>query len=433
VTAIGQLPAWIADNWQLVFIPLISGIIGYGTNWIAIKMLFYPSEFVGFGFPGLKRVAPALPKRIQQFPGVLEGKVGWQGIIPYRSARMGSIAAEKGVAKIGTQQEFYEQFDPERLAAQIVGHSGDELRSLTDEILEAEYPDLWQTAPPAVREYIHGRVKRRLPGIAEEITQAIGENIDELLDSKQMIIEHLDDNPELVSELFLEVGDRELRFIIRSGFYVGVVLGSVTVPLFVLVDRWWLLPACGTVVGYLTNWIALKIIFSPIRPRKVGPVTLQGLFIRRQPEAAEKWAEVVADGIVTIDNVAENLLHGSQSDRTRRLIRETIRPEVDGVVGIAAPVIRTTGGGDRYERVRERFAEEGIDRTIEPLRDPEFRQERAEILKRWMTERIKALPPEEFVELLRPAFEEDEWMLILLGAVLGAVAGWLQLLVVTWL
>lgn len=36
----------------------------------------------------------------------------------------------------------------------------------------------------------------------------------------------------------------------------------------------------------------------------------------------------------------------------------------------------------------------------------------------------------DFVGLLRPAFVEDEWMLVLLGAGLGFVAGWLQLLVV---
>ena len=30
-----------------------------------------------------------------------------------------------------------------------------------------------------------------------------------------------------------------------------------------------------------------------------------------------------------------------------------------------------------------------------------------------------------------PAFVEDEWMLILLGAVLGFVAGWIRLAVVT--
>jgi len=37
------------------------------------------------------------------------------------------------------------------------------------------------------------------------------------------------------------------------------------------------------------------------------------------------------------------------------------------------------------------------------------------------------MPPEEFQELLRPCFKEDEWILIALGAVLGMVAGIAQI------
>lgn len=40
-----------------------------------------------------------------------------------------------------------------------------------------------------------------------------------------------------------------------------------------------------------------------------------------------------------------------------------------------------------------------------------------------MASRMKALPPEEFESILRSAFQEDELLLILIGAVLGALVG----------
>ena len=46
------------------------------------------------------------------------------------------------------------------------------------------------------------------------------------------------------------------------------------------------------------------------------------------------------------------------------------------------------------------------------------------IIRQKMTE----LPPDEFERVLHPVFEEDEIQLILLGGVLGAIAGALQLL-----
>ena len=42
---------------------------------------------------------------------------------------------------------------------------------------------------------------------------------------------------------------------------------------------------------------------------------------------------------------------------------------------------------------------------------------------------MSSLPPDEFVGFLRPVFQEDEWKLILVGAILGMVAGFLQLLI----
>ena len=272
----------------------------------------------------------------------------------------------------------------------MVANSKDDIGQLTEDVLREEYPELWANTPRPVRELIHARVRERLPRIADEITEEIGENIDELLDINLMITSHLDENPELLNRLFLEVGDRELKFIVNSGFLIGGLLGFLTIPLFLAIDSPFVLPVAGVLVGYMTNWIALKIIFLPIEERRLGPFRLQGLFIKRQPEVAETYAEIVADEIVTIGNVAENLMYGSQSDRTRKMIRDSIRPEVDRAVGIAGPAIR-----------------------------------------RLITDRIGNLPPVDFVGLLRPAFVEDEWMLILLGAVLGFVAGWIQLAVVT--
>ena len=425
------MTALLPFQWRLLLIPFITGFIGYLTNWVAIRFLFYPVDLIGVRIPGLKTLAPVLPRKFRQIPGVTEGKVGWQGIIPSRSEKMGNIAAEKGVAKLATEREFYEAFDPEALTGQIAANSSEEMRELTDDVLRTEYPDLWRSTPTQVRELIHARVQQRLPHIAESITDQIAENINELLDAKEMITDHIDQNPETGNRMFLEVGDQELDFVINSGFYIGTFLGTSSIPLFLYVDQWWVLPVAGVVVGYMTNWIALHLIFYPVRARKLGPFTLQGVFTKRQQNASKTYSELVAEEVVTVSNLAHNLLHGNQSDRTRTMIRHAIRSEVDRAVGLAAPAIRIATGSDRYERVRETFAEESIDKTIDPLHDPEFNRERSEAIESLIYERIVALPPEEFIGLLRPAFQEDEWMLVMVGAILGFIAGWLQLLVVT--
>jgi uncharacterized membrane protein YheB (UPF0754 family) len=43
-----------------------------------------------------------------------------------------------------------------------------------------------------------------------------------------------------------------------------------------------------------------------------------------------------------------------------------------------------------------------------------------------MRQRLSELPPDQFERVLHPAFEEDELLLILVGAVLGLLVGGLQ-------
>jgi hypothetical protein len=46
-----------------------------------------------------------------------------------------------------------------------------------------------------------------------------------------------------------------------------------------------------------------------------------------------------------------------------------------------------------------------------------------------IAERMRELPHADFSELLRSAMREDEWLLLLHGAVLGFVAGCIHLLI----
>jgi hypothetical protein len=132
---------------SLLTVPLFSGAIGYLTNWSGVWMLFNPVRFKGFRFPGLKALAGLLPRKFQQIPGVMHGGVGWQGIIPSRAAKMGSIAVDKGIAKLGSPGDFYEQLEPDKIAEHSLDSARGDVRDV-ERIMEREHPALWRDLPP---------------------------------------------------------------------------------------------------------------------------------------------------------------------------------------------------------------------------------------------------------------------------------------------
>jgi uncharacterized membrane protein YheB (UPF0754 family) len=408
---------------SLLTIPLFSGAIGYATNWTGVWMLFHPLRFRGIRLPGLAPLARLLPRKVQQIPGVMNGGVGWQGIIPSRAAKMGSIAVDKGIAKVGTARDFYDQLDREALAQHVLASSREEIRDLVERVMVREQPQVWNDLPPQVRARIHRRVQEQLPEVIPAVVDEIGDNIDELLDPKLMVIRHIEANPALGNKVFESVGEKELKLIINLGFVFGFVFGIPVAVLAAILDSPWVLLVCGPIVGWVTNWLAIVMIFEPVRPRKVGPFTVHGMFLRRQHEAADVYAHVIADDIVTVNNIGVELLQGVRGDKTRVLIANALRPAIDRAAGPLLPAVRLAVGPREYDAIREGVASESVEHTLTPLSDPAFNRRQSRQLHALFVERIRDLPPEDFSEMMRSAMREDEWLLLAHGAVLGVVGG----------
>jgi hypothetical protein len=390
-------------------------------------MLFSPLEYHGICIPGLKKLAPFLPKKALLVPlGLGEGRFGWQGVIPSRAAKMGSVAVDKGLAKLGSVSDFYEMLEPAAIADQLVNNSRDEMRALVDAIMAREQPQLWGSLPGPVREMVHARVQAQLPGIAEGITDALGEHIDDLFDVKVMVIRKMVENPRLCNRIFHELGDKELKMIINFGFIFGFILGIPLMILTLFVHTWVVVPIVGIGIGYLTNKLALDAIFQPVYPRRILGITFHGLFIRRQHEVAEVYSRNIADDIITIANMGEELLNGPSSDRTRKMIEKELRGAIDTAVGPARRALQLAGGGRSYESIRQSVAVEAVDFGAAPLADPEFNRRQAINIKRLLTDRIRVMEKDDFAEMLRSAIKDDEWVLILHGGVLGLFAGMLH-------
>jgi uncharacterized membrane protein YheB (UPF0754 family) len=416
-----------SETISLLTIPLFSAAIGYVTNWTGVWMLFNPVRFAGVRFPGLRVIAQVMPRRIQQIPGIMVGGIGWQGIIPSRAAKMGSIMVDKGIAKLGTPGELYDRIDPGQLADYIVDSSRGEIRELVEGAVRREHPQLWSDLTPEMREGIHSRVEREYPEIVHEIFDRIGRNIDQLLDVKLMVIRRIEQQPELANKVFRSVGDKELRLIINMGFVLGFMLGIPVAALTAVTGAPWVLLVCGPIVGWVTNWVAILMIFEPVEPRRFLGFRIQGMFLRRQHDVAEVYADVIANDVITVEQMGGELLHGANADRTRQMIGKALLPAIDRSVGGARPLVRLAVGPRQYDAIRDSVAKEGVDSTMTPLSDPELNRRQSAAIRKLLVERMREMDAHDFSDMFRSAIRQDEWLLLAHGGVLGIVGGALHL------
>ncbi|GAB2463738.1 hypothetical protein [Jatrophihabitans fulvus] len=412
---------------ELISIPLFTGVIGYITNWTGVLMLFKPIQFHGVRVPGLRILFPYLPRRVRILPLIrYDGRLGWQGIVPSRADKMASISVDKGLAKLGGIKDFYRELEPDKIAEHLAAIAQAEIRDVVEQIMQQENPQLWHDLPPVVKEAVFNRVRAQLPAIIKHITDEIGENVDQLIDAKLMVIRYFVQNPELLNELFLIMGRKELRFMQNFGFYFGLPMGFVLVGVLQVVPEWWVLPIGGVVIGWIVNWIGLNMIFEPVHPKRWVPWK-QGLMLKRQDEVTEKYSQMVADRVITLQNVGNELLTGPRSDRTLQMLEDSLRPAVDRAVGPARAAVRVAIGGKEYDQIRSSVATEATAFAPIAFNDAEFSQRQSVKIYNYISRQMKAMGPDDFVEMLRSAIKQDEWLLFFHGGALGLVAGLLHL------
>ncbi len=402
-------------------------MIGWLINWTGLIMLFNPVEFHGRVIPGMKELSTLLPRKLQEIPGIMQGGIGWQGIVPARAAKMGSISVDKAIAKLGTPAEFFAELGPDEIAEQMVmmfkpasardrrpGDATRAARAVAD-------------VPPRAKEAVYARVQQQLPQIMHTIIDATGEYIDQLIDPKLMVIDHFESNPALVNKIFKDFGARELRLMVNFGFLFGFLLGIPVAVITHFIPSWWLLPLLGVVVGWTTNLLGMWVIFEPVEPRKIGPFKLHGLFLRRQPEAAEVYARIIAEDVVTLENFGNALFYGPRGDRTMQMLEEELRPAIDRAAGPLRAAVRVAVGTRDYDSFTQAFARESSEHTMTPFMDAEFGARQSENIRVLFAARVKELPSRDYVEMLRSAIKEDEWMLYLHGGLMGLAGGLIHL------
>jgi uncharacterized membrane protein YheB (UPF0754 family) len=180
------------------------------------------------------------------------------------------------------------------------------------------------------------------------------------------------------------------------------------------------------VVGGFINWLAIVMIFNPKHPRKFGPFTLHGLFMRRQNEVAVAYSKMVADELLNPQNIIDGILKGPLSDGLFRIISKHVKAAIDKEAGLVKPFLQFMIGTQTYIEMKNRAVDKILLEAPKLLKNVHDYSKAAMDIETSLREKLISLPVEDFEDMLHPVFKEDEWILIALGVVLGGLVGYLQ-------
>jgi uncharacterized membrane protein YheB (UPF0754 family) len=359
------------NPYQYFTIPIVAALVGYITNWLGVSMLFYPIQWRG------------IP--IKRWPNQPVGLIGWQGIVPVKRQQMAATMVDVTINRLLKITSIFSKLNPVTLASLLV-----------PSVAKTVYKGL---VPPAVLQHYLSKV------VSDLIS-----NVESIIDIRSLIITGMTTDPKVLGSFFQRVGSKELSFLVESGTYFGFALGMLQMVQWMLFPVNWTLPISGALVGYVTNWIALKMIFEPLVPTKLGPFVLQGLFLTRQKEVSAEFCSYLSTNVLNSKEMWRSIFQGKSLLAFKALIARNL-PFLSPA-DIAAILVKL-----KQELV------DGAASAAHPLH--QYTNGKLD-LKRTLIKKMTKLSPVEFERVLHPIFQEDELTLILAGGVLGMAAGFAQ-------
>lgn len=391
------------DIYAYILIPLISAVIGYVTNVIAIKMTFYPLDYKG--------IRPFL---------------GWQGIIPSKATKMAEKSVDLLTRDLFKPKDVFARLD----VSEIIRISTDNFlamsRRIADAVLTTRVPMASTAVGRSVKPHVENAVAKVLPGVVGNAMLRIKDNIEEILNLKAIAVEALKEDKSLINKIFLDLGGKQFRFIETSGAWLGFLFGLGQIVTCMYTSHWLMFVAYGIFIGYITNVLAIKMIFEPTEPKKIGPFLFWGLFLRNQRAESFKYADIISSRILTPEKLFDYIFRSPDCQLTRQIMEDEVSKAVDEVVRSLPSLVKLVLTNQKISELKSVAVFNLMNELPLYISVIYPYTEQTLDIRNTIGSKMSELPPKKFIDFLRPAFQEDEWKLIAVGAVLGGVAGFLQ-------
>ena len=188
---------------------------------------------------------------------------------------------------------------------------------------------------------------------------------------------------------------------------------------------WIIFPLVGALIGYATNWLAVKMLFRPRKPTGIGPFQFQGVVPRRQEALADSIAETVQDELISAKDVAALV----QKIATSEDVRQKLQKKVDTLI---ADQLQSLGPmasflpADLVEKIKRRIEEEVFSFVEEMGEDLHGVLGRELDVKGKVRERILAFELDQMEQLVLRVARKELRHIEILGGFLGLIVGLAQ-------
>ncbi len=186
------------------------------------------------------------------------------------------------------------------------------------------------------------------------------------------------------------------------------------------------LPFISAIIGWFTNFLAIKMLFHPRKPINLGFVKVQGIFPKRQQKLAEQVGEVVEEELFSVKDVVAKIKNQDNMDEVLQLIDERAEIYLKERLLASMPMLQMFVNDELIAKVKTSMVAEFELMLPEMIDKFAGRLENEVNIKEMVYDKIANFSSDKLEELLFSIMQKEFKFIEVVGAVLGFLIGLIQ-------
>ncbi len=190
------------------------------------------------------------------------------------------------------------------------------------------------------------------------------------------------------------------------------------------------LPVIAAITGWITNFLAIKMLFHPKKEVKVLFFTLQGIFPKRQQVLAERLGKIVASELFSFKDIKDRFTSTSTAIEINKILDEKLEDFLDVKLKASIPMLGMFLNAEVKEKIKNTLHEEFQNILPDILNKYSEKLEQDIDIEHIVSQKVAAFSSDKLEEILFSIMKKEFKFIELIGAVLGFMIGLIQLMLI---
>jgi uncharacterized membrane protein YheB (UPF0754 family) len=188
-----------------------------------------------------------------------------------------------------------------------------------------------------------------------------------------------------------------------------------------------LIPVISGFIGWITNWVAIKMLFHPKQPVSVLGFKIQGIFPKRQAQFAAKLGKLVSTELLSFEEIQSAITHPDNLKGLMPKLENAIDHFLKNKLSETMPMISMFIGDKTIEKLKTVFTDE-IQALFPDLINQYVSSMKNNLdLEKIVTEKVTNFSSDKLESILYQVMEKEFKFIEILGGILGFLIGLIQI------